>query len=220
MNEYYSGDSGQKYFRSQNEFSKRTCMLEKRKLARYIQNSDSVLEVGCGGGNLLDALDCVKKIGIEVNPHAREHARGLGLDVWMDLDEVQDSDFTVVLLHHSLEHTDDPLLIIQKCKGKLRTGGRLVCFTPFDSIRRFGSFRHEDRNQHLFTWSPQNIGNLLHRAEFLPERIVAKVYTSAIFPFWMTAPKNVFLALMQSTIMQVWAIVRGQHQVLAIGVKE
>jgi hypothetical protein len=44
--------------------------------APYIRKTDAVVDFGCGGGFLLDALDCGDKMGVEINPtHAHLDAR-------------------------------------------------------------------------------------------------------------------------------------------------
>ena len=46
-------------------------VLNKFKFQKYISKSDSVLDFGCGGGFLLNNLDCDTKVGIELNDIAR-----------------------------------------------------------------------------------------------------------------------------------------------------
>src|SRR5258708_34800549 len=45
------------------------------KFASFINKTDTVLDFGCGGGYMLEQLDCAKKIGIEVNQNAVVGAR-------------------------------------------------------------------------------------------------------------------------------------------------
>ena len=129
----------------------------------YVGKNDVVLDFGCGGGYLLAQLECGRKIGIEINPAARATALSHGIEVAADIQDVPALPVDVIISSHALEHTRNPFDVIRSLYASLRTGGRLVLVTPFE---RNSSWRPNDINQHLYTWAPMNLGNLVSDAGF------------------------------------------------------
>jgi len=162
MNTHY----GKKYFewqKSVGRFSANACAFIFRS---YILPGNDVLDFGCGGGYMLANLNCAKKYGVEINASARVVAKENGIDVRASLDEMPTASIDVVISNHALEHVHDPLGELRKIRRALRPGGRLVLVTPYER-----SFRWQpgDINQHLYTWSPMNLGNLVSLAGFKVE---------------------------------------------------
>ena len=50
-------------------------VVDKFKFEPYINETDAVIDFGCGGGYILSNINCKRKIGIEINSTAREYAR-------------------------------------------------------------------------------------------------------------------------------------------------
>jgi len=134
------------------------------KFSGEIQPGDTVLDFGCGGGALLEGLICEKKLGVEVNPAAIEEARGRGIEVFPSVEEIPGGTVDVVISNHALEHTQRPLDEVVALFHTLKPGGKLVIVVPCESIIR--SYRAEDMNHHLYSWSPMCLGNLLTEAGF------------------------------------------------------
>ncbi len=42
------------------------------KFKSFVNPEDAVLDFGCGGGFVLNTLNCKKRVGIEINPHAQK----------------------------------------------------------------------------------------------------------------------------------------------------
>ncbi|MGO9410417.1 MAG: class I SAM-dependent methyltransferase [Spirochaetia bacterium] len=127
------------------------------------RNPKAVLEFGCGGGFWLAKIRAGRVLGVEVNPVARENCKKLGVLVVSDLADVEDDCFDVCFSHHALEHVENPLQTLQGIRTKLKTRGLLRLITPFDTSE---TFEEGDPNHHLYTWSVQNMGNLLTEAGF------------------------------------------------------
>jgi len=94
-----------------------------------------ILELGCGSGNVLEALAALGEVvGMERDPVLLAAARAAGLDVregalpddlvvepgWADL----------TLLLDVLEHLDDDVAALRTARRSLRGGGRLVVTVP------------------------------------------------------------------------------------------
>jgi SAM-dependent methyltransferase len=130
---------------------------------KYIHPDDNVLEFGCGGGFLLKNIVANNKIGIEINIDARTYAIESGLQVVENIFAISDSWADVIISNHVLEHTDNPLEELSVLFKKLKSGGKVVFVIPHEKRIKYSP---NDINQHLFTWSEMNIGNLFVKAGF------------------------------------------------------
>jgi SAM-dependent methyltransferase len=129
----------------------------------FINSTDSVLHFWCGGGYLLNSLACGAKYGVDASPKYREHAQTtFGFRVAPNLDEFKDID--VIISSHTLARLPHPLQTLTDAYKALRDGGTLVVLVPcYNHKNKYTEFNVE---QHLYSWSPLDIGNLVHRAGF------------------------------------------------------
>lgn len=129
------------------------------KFEKYIEKTSDVLDFGCGGGYLLANINTQgRKIGIEVNPVAREEAKKRGIECLEDITKVDDASVDVLISNHALEHVDNPCFYINEFKRVIRPKGKIVLCVPHETN---GKVNYKDSNMHLYTWSPQNLYNLL-----------------------------------------------------------
>lgn len=129
----------------------------------FINSTDSVLHFWCGGGYLLNSLDCGDKYGVDASAKYRDHAQStFGFRVAPDLVGFKNLD--VVISSHTLARLPNPLQTLTDAYDALRDGGTLVLLVPcYNHKNKYTEFNFE---QHLFSWSPIDIGNLVHRAGF------------------------------------------------------
>lgn len=167
---HYKGDQGNGYFAYQSQGGLHRGRIDARKFAPYVEPSDTVLDFGCGNGSLLYHLNCKHRIGLDMNPVAREAARELGLEVHVDPDAVADDSVNLIISNHALEHVLCPLHTMTQLRTKLVPSGRLVLCLPMDDWRTQKNVNVQDINHHLYTWTPLLIGNLLDEAGFAVER--------------------------------------------------
>lgn len=158
MSDHYD----QNYFAWQQRIGELTGSATRFIYQDFIKPTDVVLDFGCGGGYILSGIPCARRLGIEINPHAAQIARGNGLTVFGNLQEVTERP-DVIISSHALEHTHEPLEVLRTLARILKPGGRLVLVTPYE--RNVG-WKPGDINNHLFTWSPMNLGNLATLAGF------------------------------------------------------
>jgi SAM-dependent methyltransferase len=140
--------------------------INRHKFEGLIKRSDAVIDFGCGGGFLLKNLECGRRIGVEINPDAREHAIGLGIECYEDLSEVPDGVADVAISDHALEHVLFPIGVLRMLRRKLKPDGILAVCVPTDNWRHQRVYRRDDRNHHLHTWTVQNFGNMLIESGF------------------------------------------------------
>lgn len=154
------------------------------KFKKTIKKEDVVIDFGCGGGFLLGHLDCRHKIGIEPNDSAADVIIGQGIKHFLSpsaaLQDLGEGSVDVIISNHALEHTLNPLDELKALSVLLKKGGAIHFFVPCDSVNY--SYNPDDINYHLYSWSPQNLGNLFCEAGF--EIVHAKPYIHKWPPYY------------------------------------
>lgn len=182
---HYQGKKGQEYFEWQNSAVFFKGKVNSHKFKHVIKASDVVLDFGCGGGGLLDNLECRRKLGVEINPHARAFAIQQGIECFESLSEVPDGIVDVAVSDHALEHVPYPIEALRGIRRKLAPNGVLSVCVPIDNWRRERRYDPNDKNHHLHTWTPQSFGNSLYEAGYSIISIHPR--TLAWIPGWTVA---------------------------------
>ncbi len=154
------------------------------KFMKSVAPDDTVLDFGCGGGYLLKSLACKRRIGIEPNPAAAESVRNFGIEHFTSpaeaLAQLCEGVADVIISNNALEHTLNPLQEIKNLRPLLKVDGIIHFVVPCDSISY--AYDPTDINYHLFSWSPQNLGNLFTEAGYRVE--YAKPYIHKWPPYY------------------------------------
>ena len=141
------------------------------KFKNSVSHNDVVIDFGCGGGFLLNNLQCKKRIGIEPNFSAAASVKALGIEHFTSpieaLNQLGEEVADVIISNNALEHTLNPLQELKDLKPLLKLGGIIHIVVPCDSISY--KYNSNDIHHHLFSWSPQNLGNLLTEAGYSVE---------------------------------------------------
>jgi 2-polyprenyl-3-methyl-5-hydroxy-6-metoxy-1,4-benzoquinol methylase len=147
-----------------------------RAMAHLVSAGDAILDVGCGGGELVYLLRQLEfdAAGIEPDRTFSEAARsGLGLPVQTGF--VQDFDFPerafrAILMYHVLEHVDDPMAILGRLRRWLRDDGVLIVEVPNIEAQREAPITRF-HVAHLFYYSPATLGAMARAAGFGVEEV-------------------------------------------------
>lgn len=213
---HYQDEAGKAYFTRQNSSAAFVAQVNAFLFEPHITAQDEVLDFGCGGGHLLNVLRAARKVGVDINPAAREHALSLGFEAFATVNELADHQFTRIITSHALEHVPSPYDTLVLLNRKLRLGGKLIWLSPLDDWRakHQRQWSPNDFDMHVYTWTPLLMGNLLQSAGYHPLSI--SVVTHAIPPaivarrLWRISPKSLHFAA------RLWAMLQKRRQVLAV----
>jgi methionine biosynthesis protein MetW len=121
--------------------------VEHEVISSWVEPTSSVLDLGCGDGELLSRLIREKQVhaqGIEISEQAVQHCVAQGLSVFQEdidtgLAEYRDKSFDYVVLNQTFQQVKKPDLVLQEA---LRVGKKtIVGFPNFVHIRaRFQIF--------------------------------------------------------------------------------
>jgi len=205
---------GEAYFAWQRTAGKKGAVYNRKFFAPFVHQEDSVLDFGCGGGYVLQALSCRNKVGIEVNPAARAEACKLGIEVLPSLSELGDRKFDIIISSHCLEHVPSPYETLSSFRHALAANGKIVLLLPIDDWRT-EPWEGPDINAHLYTWTPKLLGNLLTACGLEPVfiRVVNHVWPPRFDEQIWAFSETLFevLAYLSSVLLrrrQLWALAR------------
>ncbi|MEE8585482.1 MAG: class I SAM-dependent methyltransferase [Acidobacteriota bacterium] len=151
--------------------------LEKVRMVERLAPTGAILDVGCGDGKFLWALDPKRwqRSGVEyleevvgIVKDRMPHLDLIPGDVWAsDLDPRR---FDVITLWHVFEHLPEPQRVLERLRGLLSPQGLLLLAVPnLDSLqaRWFGAgWLGLDAPRHLFHYSPQVLRGMLQESGF------------------------------------------------------
>jgi methionine biosynthesis protein MetW len=121
--------------REQINMTKINTKIEHRVISEWINNGASVLDLGCGDGELLNLLIQKKQVhaqGIELSDQAVQQCVAAGLSVFQEdidtgLSEFGDGSFDYVILNQTFQQVKKPDLVL---KEALRVGEKTIVGFP------------------------------------------------------------------------------------------
>jgi 2-polyprenyl-3-methyl-5-hydroxy-6-metoxy-1,4-benzoquinol methylase len=149
-----------------------------------------MLEVGCASGSYLHKManQGWQVKGIEFSPQAAASARELGYSVYtgslesVDLDA---SELDLITGWMVLEHLHEPLKGLQKLYDWAKPGAYIALSVPNAASAEFKLFQSRwfalQLPNHLYHFTPETIGKLLHQAGWQVEAIHHQRVLSSLF---------------------------------------
>lgn len=135
--------------------------LRAERFQPWASPSDTVVELGVGAGWNLAGLQCARRVGVDSADHLAPALAAQGIEWVSDLKVLKNGMADLALCHHTLEHLLHPAVALTELARVLRPHGRLVLGVPWETERRHGRYQANDRDQHLYHWNVQNLGNLV-----------------------------------------------------------
>ena len=204
-----------KYFNWQSKVGKFGAIANQIKFKDYINDNQKVLDFGCGGGYMLSAFTNIKKYGVEINPNGKKIAERNGLKIFLRSKELPSNFFDLVISNNALEHTDNPLFELKELYRSLKKGGKICIIVPLDSIKY--KYKKNDKDFHLYSWSPMNLGNLLTAAGF--KVLESKPFIHKWLPFYQILIKFISWNLFNFLCRIYGRIDNRWYQIRALAIK-
>jgi SAM-dependent methyltransferase len=182
---------------------------KKFKLVSAYAKGRSILDIGCGSGELLRLFNEKhwRTLGVEPNKYARDFAvseYGLEVKEENEIAEIPDSSFDVITMWHVLEHVSGLHERMSEIKRMLKTDGVVVIALPnresFDAEYYKENWAAYDVPRHLYHFTPDTIEKLLERYKFsvvktLPMKFDS-FYVSILSEKYKRGKTNIFNAFL------------------------
>ncbi len=152
-------------------------ILVDRCFQRYVPRDGAVLDIGCGWGEFINAIDARERHAIDLNPDARTHvdaAVELHLQSCAERWPIGDGSLDAAFTSNFLEHLPDKRALtatIDEALRCLKPGAPLVCLGP--NIRCLPG-AYWDFFDHHIPLSERSLAECLTSAGFAIERSVAR----------------------------------------------
>jgi SAM-dependent methyltransferase len=168
--DHYRGEAGQRYQQQKRAVPDAAapwvCRLRAEKLRPFVGLEDTVVELGVGLGWNLAALRCAARIGTDLEDFLPAELKKSGVEFRRSSSELPNGMAGAVILHHVLEHVENPPEMLREALRILRPGGRALIFVPYEKEARYRHFDPAEPNHHLYSWNVQTLGNLVAAARF------------------------------------------------------
>jgi 2-polyprenyl-3-methyl-5-hydroxy-6-metoxy-1,4-benzoquinol methylase len=154
-------------------WAKETATDDQRRFDTFqsLITNKTILDFGCGNGGFLARAGKVAAMAVGIEPERRlkPYFQKEQLSIFSNLSEVNRS-FDVITLFHVLEHSPDPLNILQQLKGKLNPGGCIIVEVPnandaLLTLYKSTAFAHFTYwSCHLFLFTTETLALLAKKA--------------------------------------------------------
>jgi SAM-dependent methyltransferase len=183
--------------------------------ARYLENVEAVLDLGCGWGHFINQVSVPRRFGLDLNPDTRAHLDSSvrllaqsASETW----DLSDASLDLVFTSNFLEHLPDRGAIsatLEQAFRCLRPNGRLVCLGP--NIRYAGG-AYWDFFDHIVPLTERSLREAIELAGFEIDAAVGR-----FLPFTMAGRPSPPAALirMYLRLPVLWRLVGRQFLVVA-----
>lgn len=155
----------------------------------------TILDIGCGRGNLLKAFSRMNNecIGVERSDFpTNDEAANITIHKKDFLDvNLNPNSFDIIVIWHVLEHLTDPISTLAKARELLKPMGKLIIAVPnFDSLQRrlFSKhWFHLDLPRHIFHFNKKTLIDILESNKLTVNRIHTGGVDQDVFGFIQSA---------------------------------
>ena len=123
-----------------------------------------MLDYGCGTGQISMAFPNTHYY--DIAEYSRELMRKRGKLVYDDVITIPAGKYDFILSSHALEHSPRPFDDLKNFRRFVKPKGHLLLILPVE--REFDKTLKADGDYHLYCWTFQTIGNLLHASGWEP----------------------------------------------------
>lgn len=170
---------------------------------KFINQKDSVLEIGAGSGFFAAKIKSNNYVGLEFNDQAIVKAGENGVKLLKqsieDFSSQSQSEFDVVCSFHVLEHVKDPNEFIKASISKLKSKGKIILGVPCNNSELTSNHNHVLNlpPHHISRWNIETMKNI---AVYFDLNILEyKILSSAV----EIDKKNYFKVMMSNKILNI-----------------
>jgi SAM-dependent methyltransferase len=182
---------------------------------RWVRDTDTVMDLGAGTCEFINAIRCGEKIAVDLNPDVANHARDARVVVapGTDLGPVVSSSVDVVFCSNFFEHLPTKGAVLQtlsECRRVLRPRGTLIILQP--NVRYLPG-RYWDYFDHHVPLTDRSMAEALRISGFDPNRVVPK-----FLPYTLKEtklPRLLFLLRVYLRVPLLWPIFGRQMLIVA-----
>jgi SAM-dependent methyltransferase len=182
---------------------------------RFIRASDTVLDLGAGSCEFINACHAANKIAVDLNPETKQWARDARVvlapsDKMVD---IADASVDVVFTSNFFEHLPDKRTLVDtlnECSRVLRPGGRLLVLMP--NLRYVGA-RYWDYFDHHLPLTHVSLVEGLTLAGFTTDRVIPRFVPYTVKDSPVKVRKSFVRAYLRLPF--VWRFLGGQMFVAA-----
>lgn len=190
-------------------------ILCERVFQRYVRESDTVLDLGAGRCEFINAIRAKDKIAVDLNPDLERYARGARVvrSPSTDLSPIEPGSVDVVFSSNFLEHLPskgDVLRTLRECRRILKPDGTLIVLMP--NIRYLAG-RYWDYFDHHTPLTHLSLVEALTLEGFRPRRVVPR-----FLPYTVKqrgAPRSATLVRVYLSLRFLWPLFGRQMLVVA-----
>ena len=186
-----------------------------------VRGQQRILDVGCGGGKLLDIARALgwQTHGVEPSLAGAQAAAAGAHDVVCASAEqapFRPGSFDVVYLWHVLEHTHSPRKALEACHEALAPGGELMLCVPNHAsfhARLFGRYWWStDAPRHLYQFREDTLRRYLGEVGFTDVRVTTRTGTSS----WVRGVRHTINGVFGTRLQNDprWALALGEIPVM------
>jgi SAM-dependent methyltransferase len=182
----------------------------------YIQPNDTVVDLGAGNCEFINAVRCRRKIAVDLDPRTADLA--VDAEVLLrpgdDLAPIASETVDVVFASNFFEHLPTKIVLVrtlQECQRVLRPGGRLIVLQP--NIRYLPG-RYWDYLDHQIALSHLSMIEALELSGFRAENVVPRFLPYTVKHQWI--PRSGMLVRAYLRLRPAWRIFGRQMLIVSV----
>jgi SAM-dependent methyltransferase len=182
---------------------------------RWIHDTDTVMDLGAGTCEFINAIRCQEKIAVDLNPEVADHARDANVVVasGTDLAPVASGSVDVVFCSNFFEHLPTKGAVLQtlaECHRVLRGTGTLIVLQP--NVRYLPG-RYWDYFDHHVPLTDRSMAEALRISRFVPTKIVPRFLPYTVRESRL--PRLLFLLRAYLRVPLMWRVFGRQMLIVA-----